>query len=158
MEEQMTENPGRKNIKEIFSQNILLLMQEKGLTRRGLCNELNIKYTTLCDWVNGRTIPRDDQLDRLGRFFDIEAGELFIEKDHNDRISEHNRLNRYFTETRRLDMDILKNMPDEQIRELIRSGFTFSHKTLEEYVRESGDKLIVSDEFDWGDPAGSEIW
>ena len=47
---------------------------------------------------------------------------------------------------------------DDQICDLLSSGFRFEHKTLEEYVSESGGSFIVSDEFDWGKPVGQEIW
>ncbi len=149
---------GKSNIRRIFSRNLCFLMEQKGITRRRLCNDLDIRYTTLCDWVNGKTIPREDQLDRLGRYFGIEAGEFFIDIRHDDDISKHRRLSRYLYETRRLDMDVLDHMSDEQITDLLRSGFIFSHRKLEEYVKESGGKLIASDEIDWGEPVGHEIW
>ena len=154
----MTTTSNKANIRMIFSQNLCFLMEQKGITRRGLSRDLDIKYTTLCDWVNGRTIPREDQLDRLGRYFGIEAGEFFIDFEQDDAVYEHKRLNRYVSGTRRLDMNVLDHMSDEQIRDLINSGFTFEHRKLEEYVMESGGKLIVSDEIDWGEPVGSEIW
>ena len=154
----MTATTKKANMRMIFSQNLCFLMEQKGITRRCLSRDLDIKYTTLCDWVNGRTIPREDQLDRLGRYFGIEAGEFFIDFEQNDSVSEHKRLSRYLTDTRRLDMNVLDHMSDEQIRDLINSGFTFEHRKLEEYVMEKGGKLVVSDEIDWGEPVGSEIW
>ena len=154
----MTDTTKKSNIRLFFSQNLCSLMGQKGITRRDLSRDLDIKYTTLCDWVNGRTIPREDQLDRLGRYFGIEAGEFFIDVEQNDVISEQKRLSRYLSETRRLNMNVLDHMSDEQIRDLINSGFTFEHKRLEEYIKESGGELIVSDELDWGEPVGREIW
>ena len=133
-------------------------MEQKGITRRGLSRDLDIKYTTLCDWVNGRTIPREDQLDRLGRYFGIESGEFFIDFEQNVAVSGHKGLSRYVSDTKRLDMNVLDHMSDEQIMDLINSGYTFEHWKLEEYVMGSGGKLIVSDEVDWGEPAGSEIY
>lgn len=154
----MTIAPTVPNIKNTFSRNINFLMEEKGVTRRKVCNDLNIKYTTFCDWVNGRTFPHEDQLEKLGRYFGIAAGEFFIEFDQRDSISEQNRLKRYYTDTRRLNMNVLNHMTDDQIRNLLSSGFTFEHKTLEEYVSESRGSFIASDEFDWGEPVGQEIW
>ena len=34
----------------------------------------------------------------------------------------------------------------------------YKHKSLEERVKESGTPLKFSNEIDWGDPAGSEVW
>ena len=133
-------------------------MEQKSITRRSLSRDLDIKYTTLCDWINGRTVPREDQLNKISRYFGIEVGEFFIDTEQNDDSSKYRRLSSYLSETRRLDMNVLDHMSDENIRDLIQSGFTFEHKKLEEYVKESGGKLIVSDEIDWGQPVGREIW
>lgn len=34
----------------------------------------------------------------------------------------------------------------------------FHHKTLEERASEYDGKLMLDGEYDWGDPAGREIW
>ena len=151
-------NNEKSGIKVTFSHNLDFLMNRKGVTRHDLCKALNIKYTTLCDWVKGKTLPRDEALDRLSSFFGIDTGDFFVESEDCDSSQAHNRINRYLSESRRLDMKTLDNMSDVQITELIEAGFTFRHKTLEEYIEESGEKLTVSDELDWGEPVGREIW
>ena len=55
------------------------------------------------------------------------------------------------------DVDKKHVMSDEQIRELLKKGFTFRHKTLEERAKEFGE-LIVDGEFDCGEPVGREVW
>ena len=154
----MNKSVNNLGIKVVFSQNLCLLMKEKSRSRQEICGDLNIKYTTLCDWINGRTIPRQDQLEKLGRYFGIEVGEFFIDFTLYDRSNNENRMNRYSVATRRLGMDVIDHLTDEQIKELISSGYSFSHKTLEEYINDSGGTLIVSDEFDWGEPVGCEKW
>ena len=34
----------------------------------------------------------------------------------------------------------------------------FRHRSLKERAAEYGGKLNLSDEIDWGEPAGSEVW
>ena len=34
----------------------------------------------------------------------------------------------------------------------------FRHRTLQERAEPYGGELRLSDELDWGDPAGSEVW
>ncbi|MCR5268441.1 MAG: helix-turn-helix domain-containing protein [Lachnospiraceae bacterium] len=146
------------NIRAIFSANINFLMKERGITRKKACSDLGIKYTTFCDWINGRTLPREDQLVKLGKYFDLEPGDLLVEMNSDNPQARRKRLSGYTISSRRLSMDLLNTLSDDQIMELIRSGFTFEHKTLEDYVRESGGKIIASDEMDWGEPVGSEVW
>ena len=133
-------------------------MRRNNKSRRDLCNELNLKYTTVCDWVNARTIPREDQLEKLARYFDIKVGELFIEIKENDYDSSGQRMDAYLSGIRRLDMKVTDHMSDDQIRELIKSGYTFEHRTIEEYIEESGGIFVPSGEMDWGMPVGREIW
>ena len=147
-------------IRTIFSTNINFLMKEMGITRKQACNDLGIKYTTFCDWANGRTLPREDQLVKLGEYFGLDAGDLLVEMNSDNLQAQQERLNAYVmpARRRRLPMDLLNTLSDDQIMELIRSGFTFEHKRLEDYVREAGGKIIASDEIDWGEPVGSEVW
>ncbi len=147
----------KQNIKTIFSGNLRVLMQEKGISRKKVCSDLGVKYTTFCDWVNGRTLPREDQLGELGEYFGLSAGNLFIEINGNDAPARQERLKEYVNATRRLAMSVLDNLSDEQIRELIRSGFTFEHRTLEEYVKEAGGRVVASDETVWGGYE-NEVW
>lgn len=58
----------------------------------------------------------------------------------------------------KFDMDILYTLSDEQIRQLNESDFIFKHRTLEEYIELSGGKTKASEEYDWGEPVGREIW
>ena len=55
-------------------------------------------------------------------------------------------------------MNDLEDLNNEQIKELLNRDFRFKHKTLEEYIAENGGVLRSSDEIDWGDPVGREIW
>ena len=55
-------------------------------------------------------------------------------------------------------MNFFEFLDDEQIKNLISSGFRFRHRLLDEYVELSGGALVASPEFDWGAPMGDEIW
>lgn len=154
----MTAVNQKSMIKTIFSANVCSLMKEMGITRKKACSDLGIKYTTFCDWINGRTLPREDQLVKLGEYFGLEPGDLLVEMNSDNLQAQRERLNGYTISTRRLPMELLNTLSDDQIMELLRSGFTFEHKRLEDYVREAGGKIIASDEMDWGEPVGSEVW
>jgi hypothetical protein len=57
-----------------------------------------------------------------------------------------------------ISLQAIESFSDEQVMDLIHKGFSFKHKKLEEYIKESKGEMKVSDEFDWGEPVGSEIW
>lgn len=65
--------------KEIMAQNIQRLMEQKGVDRKDLCNALGFKYTTFVDWVNGKTYPRIDKIEKMANYFGVPKSELVEE-------------------------------------------------------------------------------
>ena len=57
-----------------------------------------------------------------------------------------------------MELEELKGLTDDQIKNLINSGVRFRHKTLEERAAEFGGELGLDGEYDWGEPVGTEIW
>ena len=55
-------------------------------------------------------------------------------------------------------MGFIDNLEDEQIEKFLESGFRFKHRTLEEYIRLSRRPMQASEEYEWGEPVGREIW
>lgn len=95
----------------------------------------------------------------MSDYFCVSASDFFIEsrpenseEDFLRRVSECSKL------SKELPMKTLDSLTNEQVRELLDSGFRFKHKTLEQYIEESGGELIVSEELDWGEPVGREVW
>ena len=143
------------NVKRILSANLTRFMEDRQISRRQLCEELDIKYTTLCDWVKGRTSPNPAALEAMSRFFGVAVADFYIEVDQpSDPFT---RLLKYSGKEAVLELDILEGLSDEQVRELLKKGFTFRHKTMEERVAEFGGKLEF-EPFDWGEPVGREKW
>lgn len=65
--------------KEIMAQNIQRLMEQKDVDRKDLCNALGFKYTTFVDWVNGKTYPRIDKIEKMANYFGVPKSELVEE-------------------------------------------------------------------------------
>ncbi|HAF26359.1 MAG TPA: hypothetical protein DCG85_03475 [Lachnospiraceae bacterium] len=144
------------DIKAVFAANLERLINENNKSRKEVCKDIGIKYTTFCDWINGRTLPGTDRIEKLSSYFGLQVGDLFTE--HNLESSSRDRLGAYYDKIKELDMKTMESITDEQIKELLKSGFRFRHKTLEQYIEESGKPFIISEEFDWGEPVGDEIW
>lgn len=76
--------------KEIFSKNLKNHMNVNGKNRKEVANDLNISYSTLTDWVNGKKFPRIEKVEKLADYFGISKSDLIedfeeIKKD-NDRL------------------------------------------------------------------------
>jgi len=65
--------------KETFARNLKRLMEENGKSRMDICQALNIKYTTLSDWLNAKTYPRIDALQLLANYFRVSKADLLEE-------------------------------------------------------------------------------
>jgi len=68
------------NNKETLAHNLKRLMEESGKSRTDICKALNIKYTTLTDWLNAKTYPRIDALQLLANYFQVSKADLVEEK------------------------------------------------------------------------------
>ena len=147
-------------VKFNISKNIKFLLKYKNKSRKDISRDLDIKYTTFCDWANGKTIPSYNALELLGNYFGVEAWGFYgnVEESLKNRAKTLDKYASNITGGKEVDMEILYTLSDEQIRKLRESGFTFRHRTLEEYIELSGGKLKASEEFDWGEPVGREIW
>lgn len=70
-----------KSNKEIFSNNLRFFMKQKNKSRKEICDDLNIKYTTFADWYNGNKYPRIDKIELLAKYFNIQKSDLIENKD-----------------------------------------------------------------------------
>lgn len=74
--------------KAIMARNIQRYMNEINVDRNTLCNDLNIKYTTLADWINAKTYPRIDKIEMLANYFGISKADLVEDYiDEEDELS-----------------------------------------------------------------------
>lgn len=55
-------------------------MKENNVDRRKLSKDLNIKYTTLSDWINAKTYPRIDKIEMLANYFNVNKSDLVEDK------------------------------------------------------------------------------
>lgn len=66
--------------KEIMAQNIRYYMDQKHVTRNEMCSALGVKYTTLTDWVKGKSYPRIDKIELMANYFGISKSDLVEKK------------------------------------------------------------------------------
>lgn len=71
---------GQVSNKTIMAHNIAKYLKLKGIKPAELARVLGVPYTTVYDWVNGRTYPRIDKIQAMAEFFGIDKAELI--EDH----------------------------------------------------------------------------
>lgn len=70
-----------KSFREAFPDRLKYYLDIREKTRQDLVRDLGLKYTTVCDWVNGRSVPRMDKVELLANYFQCEKSELLEFKD-----------------------------------------------------------------------------
>jgi len=62
--------------KEVMANNIIRQMTLKNVDRNQMAQDLNLKYTTLSDWINAKTYPRIDKIELMAKYFGINKSDL----------------------------------------------------------------------------------
>ena len=62
--------------KQKFSQNLNRLMEDRGKTRRDVCEAIDVSYYTFTSWCNGTKFPRIDKIEKLAKYFDVPKSAL----------------------------------------------------------------------------------
>lgn len=65
--------------KEIMARNILKFMELKNVKATDICKQLGFKQNTFSDWVNAKTYPRIDAIEKLANYFQISKADLVEE-------------------------------------------------------------------------------
>lgn len=69
--------------KEVMARNIQRYMDLHGKSRIDMCKALDVKYTTFCDWVNGKTYPRIDKIEKMANYFHVSKAHL-VEENYKE--------------------------------------------------------------------------
>lgn len=79
--------------KKIMGKNITNQMIQNNISAVDVCKALDIKQNTFSDWVNGKTYPRIDQIQKLADYFHIpkfmlveDLTELKMYTEHDEEL------------------------------------------------------------------------
>lgn len=70
----------QKDIKAVFSNNLVRLMEERDFNVQEVANRTNIAYSTVNDWTHGKKMARSGGLQKLANLFNVNISELITEK------------------------------------------------------------------------------
>ena len=64
------------NSREILARNIKKRMEDGRYSQREICQACGFKQNTFSDWVNGKTYPRIDKIEKMAAFFGCSVPDL----------------------------------------------------------------------------------
>ena len=106
--------PNNLGNKATMSTNIIKYMKKKGVNATEICKALNIPMPTFSDWVNARTYPRIDKIEKMANYFGVTKADLVEEGAHASPEE--------LTPTQQRAMDLIKTMSDDDLRKFISMG------------------------------------
>ena len=69
--------------KRIMGENIQRYMDRDGLDRRTFAKAIGVPYSSLTDWINGKSYPRIDKIETMANYFGIAKADL-VEEHHDE--------------------------------------------------------------------------
>lgn len=100
--------------REIMARNIRKYMRIKNISRKDVCNDLSLKYTTFTDWINGNNYPRIDKIEIMAKYFGIDKAELI-----EDNINKKNNITKIPVFDKIASVDFVKESRDIICEEVI---------------------------------------
>lgn len=65
--------------KQTMAKNIKYYMEKFDISRRKICDDLDIKYSTFSEWVSAKKYPRIDKIELMANYFGVEKSDLVEE-------------------------------------------------------------------------------
>lgn len=72
--------------KAVLAKNLNKYMELNNVNRATVSNALGIKYTTFCDWCNGKRYPYIDKIQSLADYFGIDMYELIEDNHYKNKL------------------------------------------------------------------------
>lgn len=66
--------------RQVMAKNILHFMEVNGVNATDVCKACGFKQNTFSDWVNGKTYPRIDRIEKMANYFGISKSLLVEER------------------------------------------------------------------------------
>lgn len=136
--------------KEIFANNLSFYMEQKGVDRNTLCADLDLKYTTVRDWLKGITYPRIGKIELLANYFNINKSDLIENKISTAQPSDA-LLEEITNTARKLTTDnkkIVLRTSEELLERQKANGEMYTEQNEEETkINEVSENIIRLDEY-----------
>lgn len=104
--------------KKTMSNNLKRYLRINKVSRTQLSENLGISYSTISDWVNGKSYPRIDKIEMMANYFGINKSDLVEDKANQKEIDIANMVN-----------DLMDNLNSDQ-------ALMYSGEPMDEVTKE----------------------
>lgn len=61
----------QENLKKTFQSKLILITKEKKISQKNVCQELKLSQSTVSNWYQGKSVPKEDKLKALSDLLNI---------------------------------------------------------------------------------------
>ncbi|WP_454955844.1 helix-turn-helix domain-containing protein [Gemella morbillorum] len=109
--------------KKTMSNNLKRYLRINKVSRTQLSENLGISYSTISDWVNGKSYPRIDKIEMMANYFGINKSDLVENKANQKEIDIANMVNDLMDNLNSNQALMYSGEPmDEVTKELVRAS------------------------------------
>jgi len=109
--------------KKTMSNNLKRYLRINKVSRTQLSENLGISYSTISDWVNGKSYPRIDKIEMMANYFGINKSDLVEDKANQKKIDIANMVNDLMDNLNSNQALMYSGEPmDEVTKELVRAS------------------------------------
>ena len=109
--------------KKTMSNNLKRYLRINKVSRTQLSESLGISYSTISDWVNGKSYPRIDKIEMMANYFGINKSDLVEDKSNQKEIDIANMVNDLMDNLNSNQALMYSGEPmDEVTKELVRAS------------------------------------
>ena len=109
--------------KKTMSNNLKRYLRINKVSRTQLSENLGISYSTISDWVNGKSYPRIDKIEMMANYFGINKSDLVENKANQKEIDIANMVNDLLDNLNSNQALMYSGEPmDEVTKELVRAS------------------------------------
>ena len=130
------------NNKIILSNNLSFYINQKGIDRNQLCDDLKFKYSTVSEWLSAKKYPRMDKIEMLANYFNINKSDLI--EEHAPKISKIP-----YTEEGTMLVPLIGK---------VAAGYScHAEDNISEYIRTDGSSLKTGYDYFWLEVKGDSM-
>lgn len=69
--------------RRVMGNNIQRYLDEMGMDRKEFAEKIGFPYSSVTDWINGKSYPRIDRIEIMARFFGVDKADLVEDRRQN---------------------------------------------------------------------------
>lgn len=104
--------------KKVMGLNIQRHLDELGISRHDFAKAIGVPYFSLTDWINGRTYPRIDKIEKMAQYFGVQKSDFVESQSDSSAV--------YYTDPETANIERIPQSQGNAVFPMVRGIFLFA--------------------------------